>query len=204
VAPRAQLYAVKSFGKNGSANLSDIIEGIVWCIQNGIRVINMSFGMNEVSETLHQVINRAYKKGIVMVASAGNGGSTSKNIDYPAVYPETIAVAASTRNNRIADFSSRGKGIDVAAPGVQILSTLPGNRYADMSGTSMAASHVTGTVALLLQLRPKLTPEQVRRILRKSAKPLSGYGVKDQGAGIIQAERAVEIVRARTLDFDAN
>lgn len=189
--PRIRLYNVKAFRKDGSANLSDIIEGIEWCIQNNIHVINMSFGSNEQSSSLQEIIQQAYRKGIVIVASAGNEGAGSGQIDYPARLPETIAVAATTRNNRIASFSSRGIGIDLAAPGVDILSTYLRGTYQRLSGTSMAAPHVTGAVALLRSVH-RMTPLQVKRKLKRTARKLSGYGSNEQGAGLLQVLPAIK------------
>jgi subtilisin family serine protease len=191
VAPKARLYAVKAFNSNGTAYTSDIIQGIAWCIRNRMKVINMSFGLTEFSASLRQIIRKANRQGIVMVASCGNSGKNSGSIDYPARFPETIAVAAATENNQIASFSSRGAGINVAAPGEDICSTYLNNSYTMMSGTSMAAPHVTGTVALLLSRRPKLSPAAVKARLQKTAKFLSGNTRKDQGSGLINAAKAV-------------
>jgi subtilisin family serine protease len=115
-APKAKLYAVQAFDSNGEAFTSDIIQGIDWCIRNRMQVINMSFGLTQFSASLQEMIRKAHRSGIVMVASCGNSGKSKGVIDYPARFPETIAVAASTENNKIADFSSRGAGISLAAP----------------------------------------------------------------------------------------
>lgn len=186
VAPKIRLYNVKAFRKDGSASLADIIEGIEWCIQNKIQVINMSFGSNEKSEALQEIIRQAYNNGIVMIASAGNEGSASGQIDYPARFPETIAVAATTRNNRIAGFSSRGTGIDLAAPGVDILSTYLRGTYRRLSGTSMAAPHVTGAAAMIRSIQPAIAPSQIKNTLQLSAKRLPGFSDDAQGAGLLQ------------------
>lgn len=186
VAPKLKLYSVKAFDKNGSAYLSDIIQGVEWCIRNGIQVINMSFGSGETSPSLIDIIRKAYGRGIVMVASAGNSGTKTDRIDYPARLPETIAVAATTRQNGIAQFSSRGPGVDIAAPGVNILSTFPVRTYKSLSGTSMAAPHVTGAVALLLSAKPKLSPGAVKKLLQSNAIHLPGYGDNVQGAGLLR------------------
>ncbi|MDF2922054.1 MAG: peptidase [Paenibacillaceae bacterium] len=191
VAPRASLYAVKAFDASGSAYTSDIVQGLDWCIRNNIRVINMSFGMSEESATVKELLQRAYKKGIVLVASAGNSGPNTTQIDFPARLPQVIAVAASTEANGIANFSNRGPGIAVAAPGENICSTIPGKKYGRMSGTSMAAPHVTGAVALLLSKNRRLSPSRVRQVIRSTAKPLPGYTANDQGAGLLQVNKAI-------------
>lgn len=141
VAPAVNLYAVKALDKNGDGYVSNIIEGINWCIKNRMNVINMSFGIlnSESSKTLHEAIKRAAKQGIIMVASAGNSGITYGKIDEPASFSETIAVAASTITNKIATFSSRGSGIGLTAPGENINSTWLNGTYAKVSGTSMSS-----------------------------------------------------------------
>ncbi|WP_409346517.1 S8 family peptidase [Paenibacillus sp. MBLB4367] len=185
-ASSVRLYAVKAFDASGAGFVSDIIEGIDWCIRKRMHIINMSFGMPEGSATLLESIQRAYRKGIVLVASGGNNGIMADQLDYPAKYSETIAVAATTRDNQIASFSSRGKGITIAAPGVGICSTIPGSKYSLLSGTSMATPHVSGAAALLLNLYPGITPSQLKSKLKQNARRLSGYSSSAQGAGLLQ------------------
>lgn len=191
VAPQVNLYNVKVLSKSGSGYTSDVIEGITWCIQNNIQVINMSFGMSQNAGILHEAIKRAYRRGIVMVAAAGNGGINANGIQYPARYEETISVAASTEENRIASFSSRGTGVDVAAPGVDIMSTYLHKQYKTLSGTSMAVPHVTGAAALLLARFPGLSPAAVKQRLQRFAHRIPGYSTLAQGRGIIDIFRAI-------------
>jgi subtilisin family serine protease len=164
-APLAKLYAVKALDAFGNGFVSDIIEGIEWCIQHRMHVINMSLGLNQHSSALQQSIRKAYRKGIVIVASAGNNGSMSGGIDEPAKYPEVIAVASSNIRNQISNFSSRGKGIDITAPGENIRSLRVGKGTVIESGTSFSSPHAAGSTALLLHLRPNLTPRRVRHLL---------------------------------------
>lgn len=194
MAPKARLYSVKAFDASGSAFVSDIVEALEWCISHNMHVINMSFGIREGSDTVKEQIERAYRKGIVLVASAGNDGPNTDQIDFPARLPQVIAVAASDIGNRVASFSNRGKGIAVTAPGVDICSTLPGRSYGQMSGTSMAAPHVTGAAALLLSKNRKLSPARIRRVLRATAKRLAGYSSLAQGAGLVQVDKAIRQV----------
>lgn len=192
VGPKVKLYGVKVLDSEGTGYLSDLVEGIALCIQHRIRVINMSLGSAKGSTALHGIIKKAYKKGIVIVASGGNYGVNAGQIDYPAKYKETIAVAATTGNNKIANFSSRGRGLDVAAPGVNVLSTYLKGTYIRMSGTSMSTPHVTGSAALLLHRKPNLSPARVKELLQRTAKRLSGYSYKVQGAGLINVKSAVQ------------
>ncbi|THF75848.1 S8 family peptidase [Cohnella fermenti] len=188
-APRAALYAVKALDRRGEGYISDIVQGIDWCIAHGIRVINMSFGMPGDSQALRAALRRARRKGIILVASAGNDGRASGGLDVPARYPETIAVAATTRRNRVASFSSRGKGIDIAAPGVNILSTYLNGTYARMSGTSMSAPHVAGGAVLLRGVSPGLKAGAAAARLRKYALRIPG-GRSAVGSGLLQVAPA--------------
>ena len=173
VAPRSTIYPVKAFDQNGSAFVSDIILGIEWCVRNRMDVINMSFGMKTRSKSLLNAVSNAYNTGIIIVASSGNDGKR-KSIDYPARYPQTIAVGATNRLRRVAPFSNRGLYIDIYAPGDKILSSWLRGKYNEMSGTSMATSHVTGAIALLLAYKPGLTPGEIKTILKRSMMPLRG------------------------------
>lgn len=170
VAPRTTIYPVKAFDRHGIAHISDIILGIHWCIDNGMDIINMSFGMKSRNILLFNAIRQAYRAGILVVASSGNDGIV-KLIDYPARFLQTISVGATSRNRTISSFSNQGKGIDIFAPGERIFSTWPGGRYNELSGTSMAAAHVTGTLALILALNPQIQPLQMKAMIRKFVNP---------------------------------
>lgn len=197
VAPAVDLYAVKVLGANGSGYVSDIIEGLDWSIQNGMQVVNMSLGTTADIQSFHDAIIAAKNAGIVLVAAAGNSGSA---VNYPAAYPETIAVSATDANNTIASFSSRGAEVDLAAPGVSIYSTYKGTGYATLSGTSMASPHVAGVTALVLN-----TPvgtydlngngtwdvDEVTQKLKDSAIDLGTTGFDNlYGWGLVNAYRA--------------
>ncbi|WP_138496362.1 S8 family peptidase [Paenibacillus pinistramenti] len=172
VAPRAMLYPVKAFDNNGAAYVSDIIRGIDWCVQNGMQIINMSFGMKKKSSSMEEVVDRATQAGVVIVASAGND-KKKRSIDYPAKLPQTISVGATNRERRTAAFSNVGPYIDIYAPGDQIRSSWLGGKHRRMNGTSMATSHVSGAIALLLAKRPGLTPAEIKALIRGTARPLS-------------------------------
>ncbi|WP_240647624.1 S8 family peptidase [Paenibacillus nanensis] len=171
VAPRALIAPVKAFDHNGSAFVSDIILGIEWCVRNGMDVINMSFGMKTRSKALLGAVTNAYNEGVIIVASSGNDGR-QRFVDYPARYPQTISVGATNRLRRIASFSNRGPYIDIYAPGEKIMSAWLRGNYNEMSGTSMATSHVSGAIALLLSLKPGLSPGDIKSIMKRSMMPL--------------------------------
>lgn len=173
VAPRALISPVKAFDHNGSAFVSDIILGIEWCVRNRINVINMSFGMKTRSKALLGAVINAHNAGVIIVASSGNDGKR-RTVDYPARYPQTIAVGATNKLRRVAAFSNRGTYIDVYAPGDKIVSAWLRGKYNEMSGTSMATSHVSGAIALLLAHKPDLTPSEIKSIIKRSVQPLRG------------------------------
>ncbi|WP_042162638.1 S8 family peptidase [Paenibacillus gorillae] len=190
VAPKVKLYAVKALDHAGAGYVSDIIDGIEWCIRNKMSIINMSFGLErgDSSQVLHNSIKKAVSKGIIVVASAGNSGPNTFQLDEPAAFSETIAVAATTRENRIANFSNRGSGIAIAAPGEDVRSTWLNGNFLTVSGTSMASPHVTGGAALLLALKPGLNPSEVKALLKKQAHTLDGFPSFAQGSGLLQLD----------------
>ncbi|SFB19340.1 minor extracellular protease Epr [Cohnella sp. OV330] len=195
-APRVRLYAVKALDQFGVGFVSDIAEGIDWCVKNRMDVINMSFGLAGESRVLREAVARARRKGILMTASAGNDGPNNARIDAPARYPGVLGIAATTKGNRVASFSSRGKGIALAAPGVNILSTAPGRGYVRMSGTSMSSPHAAGGAALLRSLAPAKHAACIARKLVAAAKPLPG-GRRAVGAGLLQVAPAAAALRSK-------
>lgn len=187
VAPSASLYAVKVLGASGSGYLSDIIEGLGWCADKGIQVVNMSLGTSSDVQSLHDAIAAAADRGIVLVAAAGNNGPGADTVLYPAKYPEVIAVAATDQTDAAAYFSSTGPAVELAAPGVNIYSTVKGGGYAYMSGTSMATPHVSGTAALVIAA----SYGNVRDRLCSTATDLGERGRDNvHGYGLVDADGA--------------
>lgn len=173
VAPEATVFPIKAFNHKGSAFVADIIRGLEWCIRNRMDIVNMSFGMQQRSRRLYDLLNIALRAGIVVVASSGNDGK-SHAVDYPAKFKQSISVGATNARPRIATFSNRGAHIDLYAPGNKIESTWIKGQYRELSGTSMATAHVSGTIALLLDYNKNLTPSQIKSILIKTATPFGG------------------------------
>ncbi|MCL6479273.1 MAG: S8 family peptidase [Peptococcaceae bacterium] len=190
VAFNALLYSVKVLTANGSGYISDIIEGLDWCIKNNIQVINMSLGTDQDVDLFHEAITRAYDAGIFTVAAAGNSGPGENTVIYPAKYPEVAAVGASDKDDNIAYFSSRGPEVDLVAPGVNIYSTYRNNSYKTLSGTSMAAPHVSGTAALVLAKKGAMSPKALLNHLKETAQDIN-HEPDEQGAGLVDAYTAV-------------
>lgn len=187
VAPKARLYAVKVLDADGSGNLSDVIDGIVWAAANDMQVANMSLGAPFGSDTMRRALRFAAGRGTIVVAAAGN--SSGGPVGYPAAYPEAIAVAASDSTDAFAPYSSKGPEVDFIAPGSNVVSTKMGGGYASFSGTSMAAPHMAGLVALsVAQGWTGLNgPDGVLAQLKKAAKPLAELKADEQGVGLIDA-----------------
>lgn len=192
-APNCSLYSVKALDRQGQGQYSWIISAILWSVRNRMDIINLSLGGSSDIQALQMACDYAAQHDTVVVAAAGNTSpnSTDKSVRFPAHYDSVIGVSAIDENGTIAPFSCRGEEISLCAPGVRILSTLPGNHYGVKSGTSMAAPHVAGTAALAVSSH-RFTPAQiVRRLLEMSADNLGIPGHDpDYGYGLVDAEQA--------------
>ncbi|MEK4873396.1 S8 family peptidase [Bacillus sp. FSL W8-0102] len=189
VAPDAQIYAVKALDKNGNGNLQDIAEALDWAIANKMDIINMSFGTSTDSKILHDLVDKAYKSGILLVAAGGNNGNSSgtgDTVEYPAKYSSVVAVSSLNSNKNRSVFSATGPEIEVSAPGENIVSTYLNGEYAVGSGTSMATPHVAGMLALLKQMHPNELNSQLRAEAEKEAMDLGKKGKDDwYGYGMV-------------------
>lgn len=190
VAPNAKIYALKALDSRGSGYLSDVIEGLDWAVVNGIQVVNMSLGTSSDVLSFHEAVQRVYQAGIIQVVAGGNSGPGANTVTYPAKYPEVIAVSATDSTDSVPSWSSRSPEIDLAAPGVNINSTYLSGKYKVLSGTSMSAPHVTGTVALRLYLHPGETPLQIESVLETNTDHLS-FDPTLVGAGLVNAYNVV-------------
>jgi subtilisin len=183
VAPGAKVYAVKVLDKDGNGNYSDVIAGIEWAMNKGVKIANMSLGADEGSDPLHRAVQAALAKGMIIVASAGNSGGP---VGFPGAYPEAIAVAASDSADHVALFSSHGPEVSYIAPGVDILSLKMGGGYTSKSGTSMASPHIAGLAALAFA-RGATTPSALRAALDRAARPIAGLTPDAEGRGMVLA-----------------
>jgi len=227
VAPDARIVSVKVATATGATDVSQVLAAIDWVVQHrhdagmNIRVLNLSFGTDGVQDymldPLTYAAEVAWRKGIVVVAAAGNAGFGTSKLNDPAYDPYVIAVGAddpkgtlSVSDDVVPDWSSRGDGArnpDLVAPGKSVVSLRdpssnvdanhPGGRvnarFFRGSGTSQAAAVVSGAAALLLQQRPNLTPDQVKQLLISSSTPIPGADATGQGAGLINLRTASSI-----------
>jgi len=208
------IYVIKVISDSGFGTWQDLAEGIWWAIKgpDGIidkdgdgvvagdpdddaaEVISMSLGGSSYSQEVEEAVKAAYSYGLVLVAAAGNEGEDG--VLYPAKFAEVIAVAAIDENDDIPSWSSKGPEVELSAPGVNVLSTIPKDRYDYYSGTSMACPHVSGTIGLMiskmLDAGYTYTIEEIREILHKNADDIGSAGWDSaSGYGVVRADKAV-------------
>ncbi|WP_431945765.1 type VII secretion-associated serine protease mycosin [Actinacidiphila sp. bgisy167] len=185
---------------------SALAEGIRWAADHGADVINLSLGDD--SRTAHpeaqedEAVQYALRKGVVVVASAGNGGEEGNRVSYPAAYPGVIAVTAVDRYGFRAAFSTRRWYATVAAPGVDVVVADPNRRYYEGWGTSTASAYVSGVAALVRSAYPRLSPAQVRRLLADTARNTPAGG-RDDAVGHGMVDPAAALKAAAKLEPEA-
>ena len=231
VAPAAALVGIKVLAGDGSGQASDLIDGIEWAIENrdrfGIDILNMSLGTatgSDGQDAMSQAINEAVKAGLVAVVAAGNSGPALETVGSPGAAEQAITVCAmadpSSQGFVLGWFSSRGPTLDgrvkpdICGPGWEITAAKANSRqdYVAYSGTSMATPFVSGTVALMLDANPQLTPAEVKQLLRETAVDwgppgpdvesgagrLDGYAAITRAAGVTGQGPAVPLHRSLT------
>lgn len=197
IAPDAEIYAVKVLDEEGNGLNSEVVAGIDWAIDQGVDIINLSLTSCKPSDLTKNAIKKARNAGVQVVAAAGNKDvCVSENIDdilYPARFPEVVSVGAVTKKLNGSDYTYSGPSLDFTAPGARIESTYITNDdfptgYATMSGSSMAAPHVTGILALYEQLFPEMSDSERKELLISNSLD-KGDGGKDNtyGYGVAQA-----------------
>ncbi|MGE3528740.1 MAG: S8 family serine peptidase, partial [Methyloceanibacter sp.] len=195
VAPEAKLLSVRAFRGGGAepalSTSFQLLKGIDWAFASGARVMNMSFA-GPMDPLLERALKSAAEKGAIFIAAAGNNGPKGGPV-YPAAYPEVIAVTATDEKDRLYGKANRGDYVVIAAPGVDIVAPALKRGYDLSSGTSMAAAHVSGVAALLLERDGKLDWSGMRAILSESArKPDGAEAAEPFGAGIVDAAGALQ------------
>ncbi len=194
VAPRVRLMDVRFLDSKGVFYTSDwgrLARAIDYAVDNGARIINLSiYTALRPPKFVHSAIRRAVEKGVLVVTIAGNQGAD--RVSYFGRWPEVITVGAVDKSGRPASFSNRGREVDLAGPGVRVLSLVPGGRVMAASGTSFAAPHVAGTAALLLSLHPDMPLSELTQLLMRTARDVGPRGEDDAtGWGLVNAGEAV-------------
>jgi hypothetical protein len=194
VAPEARLIAVRAFSVNSAGAASGtsfaLVRGLDRAVDEGARIVNLSFA-GPADPLLSRALKAARDRGVVLIAAVGNAGPRAAPL-YPAADPSVIAVTATDADDKVYKGANRGKHIAVAAPGVDILVPGPQGAYEMSTGTSVAAAHVSGVVALLMARNPALDPDGIRKILTGSARDLGARGPDaEYGAGLADAYSAL-------------
>ncbi|MDN4073961.1 S8 family peptidase [Fictibacillus sp. CENA-BCM004] len=198
VGPEVKLLILRVLDKDGSGSYKGIIDAINYAVEwrgdkgEKVRVISMSLGGPDDVPEMHEAIKNAVDKNVMVVCAAGNEGDSDENSDeqaYPGYYKEVVEVGAVDEQKRLAEFSNTNDEIDLVAPGVNVLSTYPGNKYAKLSGTSMATPHVSGAVAVLVQKEEaefgrELTEPEIYAQLCKNTETI-GLTKKGEGNGLL-------------------
>jgi hypothetical protein len=209
VAPSAKILSIRVIPDDNdhrprprsAAGDTQLAQAIRYAVDHGAQVISMSLGDSDFGaaggrRSEQEAVDYAIAHGVVVVASAGNSGTTTNVTKYPAAYPGVIAVAAVDRTGAHASFSERAWYLSVAAPGVDVPGGAPGGQYVTGSGTSPAGAFIAGVAADILARQPKLNPAQVKQLLEGTARS-GGAWNRDNGWGIVQPLSALQ--QAATL-----
>ncbi len=175
LAPSAEIYPVKVLDKFGEGRITDVVNGISWCIDHDIDIMNMSFAIDHSNAELESMIKKAVSKGIIIVASVSN--SNGGTAGYPASYDEVLSVTPVNESLRIGKTAARAH-VDFSAPGVNVVTTNSNGEYEYVSGTSISAPYITGFIALILQdIRER--DLGVTEALKRYARDLGAQGKDD-------------------------
>lgn len=188
VMQEANLIPVKVLDDDGSGSVYDIQEGITYAAEEDADVINMSLGGGGENQGMEEAIETANDEGTIVVVASGNEGQG--NVSYPAAYDDAVAVGSVDSDESRSDFSNYGEELDIMAPGADIYSTVPGDDYETMSGTSMASPHVAGVMGLIRSAVPEISVDEAKRILNDTAQDAGSEN--EYGNGIVDADAAVQ------------
>jgi type VII secretion-associated serine protease mycosin len=192
------ILPVKVLNSRGGGSDAAVARGMRWATDAGARVINMSLGGSGDSQTLREAVEYAHSRGALVVAASGNERQSGNPINYPAAYPQVLAVSGTSNADTVTGFSNTGEHIDIAAPSVALWTTiLNDNRdYGPPNGTSFSSPYVSGTAALVFTLRPDLSNDDIRCVLEASADDKGPPGKDaEYGWGRLNAFKAVQLAQ---------
>ncbi len=195
IAQNVKFLPIRAVPNRGDETDLHIIRSLEFAVEHGARIVNCSFGKDASSQAVAEAFLAAGERGVLAVVAAGN---SSANLDnqpmYPASFhtPNMLVVGALNRDGNRAFFSNVSKtGVDLFAPGARILSTIPSNSYATYDGTSMASPAAAGAAALVMGLRPELSPGEIRDLLKGSVRPIESLKTLSDSGGTVDASAAV-------------
>ncbi|OCS84866.1 hypothetical protein A6K76_15455 [Caryophanon latum] len=185
-----EIFDVKILNEEGKGEIENLIEGIEWCIDQNVEIINLSFGFQTENEQLKEVINKAVEEDIIIVASIGNTFGMQGN--YPAKYDEVISITSISESLKRSNFASRNN-IDFAMPGEDIYTTNNEGGYSMVDGTSFATAHATGVISnLLLLYRQEEQTISFKEYLELFSYKEQGWNYIDYGNGILKQEKRID------------
>jgi subtilisin len=167
--------------------MSGIIAAVDWAVTNGLHVVSMSLGSRFPSSAMHEALIAAHNRGLVIVAASGN---ETVGPGFPAFYREVVSVGAVDKNKKPASFTNRDPGVDIAAPGVGVYSSVPGGKFASYSGTSMACPHVSGVFTAILGER-KMENMEAENLIYETAEDVKRHSW-EVGRGLVRIDNALK------------
>ncbi len=192
IGPNLSVMNLRAGTASGYLEEDDVANALIYALDNGARIVNMSFGDVALSRFLKDIIYYTYQQGLILTASAGNSGNDE--IHYPSGLAETISVGATDEDDNVCGFSNYGPTVDCVAPGSEIISTAVNGKYNVVSGTSFSTPIVSAIAGLILSVNPDFNSERVRNILKTSADDILYYGWDNySGAGRVSAYNAVNV-----------
>lgn len=204
VVPGIKIMPIRVLDETGYGDDADVAKGVVWAVDNGANILNLSLGGDEYSQALKDSIAYAVSKNVIVVTAAGNSYLEGNPIIYPAAYPGSFAVGATMPGDTRAPFSTTGQYLDVSAPGFAIASTWLNNSISTQSGTSMAAPIVSAAAALIWATFPNLSAKEIEKKLTDSALDIGAKGRDDEfGFGIIDPLFAITGERSNPVALPA-
>ena len=195
----AEIMSIKVDDANGAISVASVAKGITWAVDNGAKVLNLSLGTTSDSITLRKAIDYAFDNGCAIFAATGNAGEGT--IDYPARYPNVMAVGASPDGAERQDYSNYGEGMGAAAPGMYY-ATLASGGYGVVAGTSFSSPLAAGLASLIWAVNPDLPNVQVYELIRNGASGKGDYIDNELGYGLIDMGRTLELAMATLSGYD--
>lgn len=194
-----KILPLKVLDSNGEGTVASEVQAIYDAVSMGADVINLSLGSDDYSQAERNAVRYAVQQGVMVVAATGNEYTS---VDYPAAYPEAVAVGATDPSDTVSDFSNFGSQVDLVAPGVDILSTVPReiskSGYADSTGTSMATPHVAALAALIMTQLPDASINEIEQMMKDTAVDLGAKG-KDKYAGYGRIDFLAAVQKAKEI-----
>lgn len=200
VAPQAKIMPLKAFNADGTGDEANIVRAIYFAADNHVNIINMSFGLSDISDALMKAINYANRKGVICIASVGNDAQTA--LVYPAAFGNVIGVASVDSLNHPSLFTNRGADlVTIAAPGENLVTTFPGDQYAVASGTSFSAPLVAGAASLMLNaandhIASQLQEADIVRALKRASTCVTDGSL---GAGCMDLSQAIQFIKSMNM-----